>query len=383
MNHKFYHFYFIIAFILLSSACSKNCNDDLSCEITNQPLEDKLSLLTLNSFPDNLAKKPLYWSPESKTSFPKIINLPYIYIADKQGLWVRYSEEIADDYLNTDYYLDKTAPAGYVYEERSVEQPKPENVYSYGEWNIQLKSQDNIIYQQNIHDLTRLDISGFSLHSERGSTHLFPNNVQEHLATLKSLQIKLPQYAFPEQQLNTTPSASTNQIDVNNLPTFSGNQVCKTLKNHTFEWKTQQGNHIIRFNPLNQNETRAICGQKFNAILVQHKEESYHGYCRDTNRISVYLINSQQPFSKLEKYSSEEFYLKDGYALKDVVAYRIYAQEFHWSDEYAKWQKNKPREHLWRFNVQLYDKKGETINYFCSSFPYEPIDKNTLPTPNQ
>lgn len=384
MNHKFYRIYFIIAFLLLSSACSKNCNDnDSSCEITNQPLEDRLSLLPLNPLPDNLTQKPLYWSPEAEHSFPRVIDLPYIYIADKQGLWVRYSEEITDGYLDMDYYLDKTAPAGYLYEEEYIERPKPANVFSYGEWDIKLKSQDNPIYQQNIHRLTRLDVSGFSLHSESGSTHFFPNNVYKHLKALATLQVKLPKYDFPESQLNPTPSASTHQIDIKNPPTFSGNQVCKALKNNTFEWKTQQGNQIIRFNLPKQNEAWAICGQKFNAILVQHQDEIHQGYCRDINRINIYLINAQYPFSKLEKYSSEEFYLKDGYTLKDVVAYRIYAQEFHWTDKYAEWQKDKPRERLWRFNVQLYNKKGEIINHFCPSFPYEPIDKTIFPTPNE
>lgn len=363
MNNQFYRICFIIlVFIPLLSSCSQpECVSDGYgyCEIVNHDFESQLNQLALNPLPDNLIQQPIYWSSKNEGNFPKLIDLYYVYIADEYGLWLRYRN------TKVDYYLGKTIPKGYFYEEEYIRKSTPEKVHTYGEWIIKLHEKNKNIYQQSIHEVIRLDVAHFSLHSERGHNYYFPQNINEHRKTLSSLQVKPPQYNFPQQTEMTLPQFY--HIDVNNPPIWSGNKLCK-IRPNTFKWKTKQGEHIVRLNTNELVEETAICGQEINIIIQKHPQSE----CFDIN-----FINAQQPFSNLDT-GPVDFSFRAGYTLKDVVTYRAFAQEFYLAHDLPKSKDDEKSKRIKLINVHLYGKKGEIINDYCLTGSYVPINKITL-----
>lgn len=376
--------FFIVVLIFLYTAFSPPAGCDPrersdACDFINKNYERQFENTKANPFPQNLASKPVFWENASEKGFPSAISVPYIYIKDEHGVWLRYN-----DGLSFDYFLGEDMPKEYyLYSEDdfspSDEVRKKEKFYEHRAWNITLKDGKNEIYKQTAHKITRQYIGSFDLHSNPGRTLWFPSQATKNFKVISNLQIPLQNHEFP-------PKINKNiEISVEKHGKFGGDNVILAQNENIYEIVTAQGKQKIRTSnvsryPVRYKKQKAVCGDEFCLFIFTDPDHKYCG--KIENETGVIFLNLEQKFTaRSYSYSyglSREingyiFGLTDGYDIDDIVSFAMIPTEF--AEFKLKQRENGTNAPRYKdvptfvdYELQIYAKDGEIINEYCDHY---------------
>ncbi|MDA3049200.1 hypothetical protein OFO03_05640 [Campylobacter sp. JMF_02 ED1] len=369
---------FIHALFSPPAGCDPSEPSD-ACDYINTNYESQFENTKANPFPQNLAPKPVFWENAFDGAFPDAISVPYIYLRDKHGVWLRYN-----DGLSFDYFLGEDMPEKhYLYIEDdfspSEEVRKKEKFYSHKSWNITLKEGANEIYKQTAHKITRQYIGSFDLHSNPGRTVWFPSSAEQNFEAISKLQIPLEAYDFPPKlNINT-------EITPQKYGKFHGDSEVLPVDENVYEIKTAQGTQKIRTSNMSKwsveyKKQKAICGDKFCLFLFTDTDKK-NKYCENIgNETAIVFLNLERKFTS-RSYSNSPLYntngyhfgLKEGYEIDDIASFEMIPSEFA---EFEKKQqpdkmtyKNVPTgKKFIEYELKIYAKDGALINQYCDHY---------------
>ena len=348
-----------------------------ACDLQIPNYERQFADTKANPFPQNLTPKPIFLEA-SNVWFPNSIDVPYIYIRDNHGVWLRYNES-----LSLDYFLGENMPSEYyLYSEDdfspSEEVRKREKFYRHKAWNITLKDGENEIYKQTAHMITRQYIGSFDLHSNPGRTVWFPSNIWKNFESISKLQTPIIDTPFPQKINYYT------EIKPEKYGKFRGDKVILPTDENIYEITTAQGEQKMRVSnmskwPVDYKTQRAICGDKFCLFLFTDTSEK-NKYCDDIgNETAMLFLNLEQKFtstsysnSPLNRTNGYEFGLKKGYGVDDISSFEMIPTEF------AEYEKKRQPDNSYKnvptgknfidYELQIYAKDGEIINEYCDHY---------------
>ena len=352
----------IASHFAMQSLFESSCKEEY-CESFDEEYEKQLeqNSSTLTPFPQNLTPKPIFIPKDEYSHF---IHLPYVYIKDEYGVWLKYQ-----DNMSMEYFLQKEMPKDYyLYSDKEIKLDKNPHYYSEDARHISLSENGNLIYHQSYHCVTRQDITHFDLHSNAGSSRCFPNDVYKNIKQIKELQTPIAEIDIPEK-INSGFSAYAYKEPLK-YGKIIGHKVIKAENNNIFEISTDEGIQKIRAYTNPSYSQKMVCAKEFCLLFVTKPDRKY---CGDIyNETNVYVIRTDKKFSAISVSNAfaqsndcwvTHFGLKDGYTADDIASFILIPTEFEYIPE--KHEEKRKGEKINQHRLLVYTRDGTVINQYC------------------
>lgn len=355
----------ILSSMLSLTACFSRPDCETDAEnncIIHDPDEAILRQQLLNPLP-NLTAKPIYWQDNGIDRYPTLINFSYIYLKKSDGLWIRYK-----NFPDMDFFIGFTTPEGYLYQEIDNPTSVPANIRKYARaMNLFDMKTGALLYQQPVYTI---QIAYWTEFDTDYHDTFYPIGFYNLHEKLQLLQTKVAE--FPDNKNEVWHEAKMD--NQKNIP-FTGNKVYPPLNfSQIFNWRLKNNvKQTVAFNADSKSNFWTIGGSDYNVVIEQLAETKYQ-YCdkKRNAQISIHVIKNA-PFAIPENYDSyNDFQLKTGYRLQDIVAYKFQNRLF--VSKQPDYKTQKPKEE-WQYELKLLDKNNNVINEICGGenwLPKEP-----------